>query len=68
MARKAKTFGDALKQARLSRDLTQDLLSIKTGIAAKQISNFETGTRKPAYDNLQKLRKALGCSWEELLG
>ena len=65
---KKNQFGIALRKTRLAAGLTQELLSIKSGIATKQISNFETGDRKPEYDNLQRLHKALQCKWEELLG
>ena len=68
MSEQKHNFGAALRTVRLKAGLTQELLSIKSGIATKQISNFETNDRKPAYENLQRLRRALECKWELLLG
>jgi len=57
-----------LKHLREARNLSQSALAAMSGIAATVISNFECGVRKPSYKNLFKLRKALGCTWDELLG
>jgi DNA-binding XRE family transcriptional regulator len=48
--------------------LSQEQLAKKTGLAPAAISHFETGARKPCFDNLLKLTNALGVSADYILG
>ncbi|MGN8546962.1 helix-turn-helix domain-containing protein [Bradyrhizobium sp. 13971] len=53
-------FPDRLKSARDLRGLNQDQLAKRSGLQGSAISHFETGTRKPSFDNLRRLADALG--------
>lgn len=40
----------------------------RAGLQASAISHFETGTRKPSFDNLRRLADALDITTDYLLG
>ncbi len=50
------------------RDLDQGALAEKAGMQASAISHFETGNRKPSFDNLRRLADALDVTTDYLLG
>lgn len=61
-------FPDRLKEARDLRKLSQLDLAQQSGLAPSAVSHFETGGRKPSFDNLQLLADALHVSTDYLLG
>lgn len=61
-------LGLRLSNTRVERGLTQRTLSMASGVPQPQIASFESGARTPTILNLARLRKALGCTWEALLG
>jgi transcriptional regulator with XRE-family HTH domain len=61
-------FPDRLKAARVLRGLNQEELAERSGLQDSAISHFETGGRKPSFDNLKRLADALGVSTDYLLG
>jgi len=61
-------FPVRLKAARQMRGLGQAELAVKAGLPAASISHFEGGSRKPSFDNLRRLAKALNASTDYLLG
>lgn len=64
----ASDFPSRLKATRELRGLTQGDLSTLAGLPATTISHFESGSRKPSFDNLRRLTKALGVSTDYLMG
>jgi transcriptional regulator with XRE-family HTH domain len=50
------------------RKLNQAELAARSGLQASAISHFETGTRKPSFDNLRRLADALEVTTDFLLG
>ena len=64
----AEIFSGRLKKIRESKKLSQSDLAKKTGLQAAAVSHFETGQRKPSFDNLKKLADALSVSIDYLLG
>lgn len=62
------SFPDRLREARESRKLNQGELAVQAHLQASAISHFETGTRKPSFDNLRKLADALKVTTDYLLG
>lgn len=56
-----------LKKLRENAGITQKQLAEKAGIAVTQISNFECGPRLPNIANLVKIKRALKCSFDDLL-
>lgn len=64
-------FAKRLKHARETlRGLTQTQLAEKCGLPSTSISHFENleGSRKPSFDNLRRLAKALDVTTDYLLG
>ena len=62
------SFEERLRAARESRQLSQGALAARAGLQASAVSHFETGTRKPSFDNLRRLADALRVSTDYLLG
>lgn len=66
-----KIFAQRLRHVREKlRGLTQSQLAEKTGLPSTSISHFENaeGTRKPSFDNLRRLAKALEVTTDYLIG
>lgn len=61
-------FKELLQQTRKMRELNQEELAKKAGLASTAISHFESGARKPSFDNLRKLADALEVSIDYLMG
>ena len=61
-------FKSRLQKTRKLRELSQDELANKAGLASTAISHFESGKRKPSFDNLRKLADALEVSIDYLMG
>ncbi len=61
-------FPQRLRAARDLRDLNQGELARRAGFQASAVSHFETGARKPSFDNLKRLADALDVTTDFLLG
>ncbi|PLY13903.1 MAG: XRE family transcriptional regulator [Sedimenticola sp.] len=62
-------FSTRLKYAREElRKISQGKLAELTGFKPAAISHFETGARKPSFDNLKRLADALEVTTDFLLG
>lgn len=61
-------FASVLKSLRLSRNLTQEGLASIVHVSSVAVQGWEKGTRKPSFDALVDLCRALGVSMDELLG
>ncbi|AMN40419.1 helix-turn-helix domain-containing protein [Rhodoplanes sp. Z2-YC6860] len=61
-------FQKRLKQARDLRKLSQAQLAAKAGLPPASVSHFESGPRKPSFDNLKALAGALDVTTDYLLG
>jgi transcriptional regulator with XRE-family HTH domain len=62
------SFPERLKAARELRGMSQAGLADKAGLPATSISHFESGARKPSFDNLRLLSDALHVTADYLLG
>src|SRR4051794_9541459 len=67
-SKSAKTFAERLRTARELRNVNQDQLAHAAGLQASAVSHFETGTRKPSFDNLRRLADALEVTTDYLVG
>ena len=67
-ARTTDLFKDRLRTAREFRELSQGELGERASLQASAVSHFETGTRKPSFDNLKRLADALKVTTDYLLG
>ena len=61
-------FASRLRNARIARHLSQSELAKRAKLQASAVSHFETGTRKPSFDNLRRLADALRVTTDYLLG
>jgi transcriptional regulator with XRE-family HTH domain len=61
-------FPQRLRAARDKRGLNQEELAARAGLQPSAISHFETGKRKPSFDNLRRLADALDATTDYLLG
>ena len=61
-------FPKRLKTARAMREWNQSELAEKAGLPTSSIAHFETGSRKPSFDNLRRLAIALTVTTDYLLG
>ena len=61
-------FPRRLRAARELRELNQGDLARRAGLQASAVSHFETGQRKPSFDNLKRLADALEVTTDYLLG
>jgi transcriptional regulator with XRE-family HTH domain len=68
MQRDWEAWGQRLKRLRVQRGLTQQALADKAEVARNTIARFETATRRPDIDVLERLARALRLSIDEVLG
>jgi transcriptional regulator with XRE-family HTH domain len=61
-------FPERLRASRKLREVEQAELARLSGLPPTSISHFESGTRKPSFDNLRRLSQALNVSADYLLG
>ena len=61
-------FSVRLRSTRKKLDLSQGELAKRAGLQPSAVSHFETGSRKPSFDNLRRLADALKVSTDYLLG
>ncbi len=61
-------FPTRLRVVRELRKLSQAELATKAGLQPAAISHFETGGRRPSFDNLRRLASALQITTDYLLG
>ena len=61
-------FQQRLRAARELRELNQGQLAHRANLQASAVSHFETGARKPSFDNLKRLADALNVTTDYLLG
>lgn len=61
-------FPVRLKATRELRKLTQAELGRLAGLPSTTISHFESGSRKPSFENLKRLTRVLTVSTDYLMG
>lgn len=65
----SENFAKRLKNIREDeKKLSQAELAEKAGLQTAAISHFETGQRKPSFENLKRLANALNVSIDYLVG
>ena len=61
------TFGEKIREERLKAGLTQQQLADRLKVGNNQISQWETGKRKPKLLTLRKIAKAIGIPAGDML-
>jgi transcriptional regulator with XRE-family HTH domain len=62
------TFGERLRQLRLSKELTQSELGDKIGYKLRMVQFLESNQREPNLETIHKLCDLFDCSSDYLLG
>jgi len=58
------TFQDKMKHLREAAGLTQEGLAVRAGVSVGVIRRYEQRSRKPAFDIVVKIARALGQTCE----
>ena len=61
-----KNFGKRIKQLRVDKKYTQEVLADKAGLHWTYLGQIERGERNPTLKNIVKLARALAISMHEL--
>lgn len=56
-----------LREARLSRKMSQEELAAKLGVARSTVASWELGISFPRIDKVKKLAALFGCSVAEIM-
>ena len=59
-------FGKNISRLRSAAGLTQEALAEKADISVRYLQFVEAGRYTPTVTVAARVRKALGCSWDEL--
>ena len=62
-----RAFGQAVRQVREKRELSQEKLSFESGLDRTYISGVERGVRNPTLEVIQRLAVSLGTKSSKLL-
>ena len=63
-----KITGYVIRELRIKRELTQEVLSGLAGIPRSHLAMIESGRISPKIDTLWKIAEALGMKLSELIG
>lgn len=56
-----------IKNLRVSRGLTQEMLAVQVDVERSTVAMWESGVSKPRADTLVQLAKVLDCTVDDLL-
>lgn len=62
------TLGNAIRQLRASRDISQEGLAHEAGMHRTYLGGIERGERNPSYRNLVRIAASLDVRLSELIG
>ena len=65
---KSAPFAVRLRRLREERELTQSELARRAGMQPSAVAHFEADRRKPSFDNIRELAKALEVTIDYLMG
>lgn len=65
--REGEVFGQRLRELRQKYGVTQEQLSLATGLTEGYISNMERGLKVPSLTTILRIAVALGCRVTELV-
>jgi transcriptional regulator with XRE-family HTH domain len=62
-----RTFGKNLSRLRVEHGMTQLQLAVEADISRYHLQRLESGQSQPTLPVVLRLKKALRCSWDELM-
>lgn len=66
--RQLNRFGANLRRERLAQAMTQEVLAERADLNIRTLQKIEAGQTNILITTAQRLRNALGCEWNRLLG
>lgn len=66
--RQVRRFGANVRRERTARNLTQEKLAENAELFPRTIQKIEAGQLNILLTTVLRIQKALGCSWDDLLG
>ena len=63
-----KAFGQSVRRARMDKKITQEKLAELVDLNIRTVQKIEAGDVNILLTTVQRLHRALGCSWDEILG
>ena len=60
-------FNKNLQKLRIKRSLSQQDLANAIGVTRSSVANYESGTRRPSFENLIKLADYFNVTCDELI-
>ena len=60
-------FGAAVRRERNARSITQDRLAELANLHLRSLQKIEAGDINVLITTVQRIQKAIGCSWDSLL-
>jgi transcriptional regulator with XRE-family HTH domain len=60
-------FGKNLSRLRSKKSLTQEQLAERVDLHVRYLQKLEAGVGHPSLIVLARIKRALGCRWDELL-
>jgi transcriptional regulator with XRE-family HTH domain len=67
-AAQLKAFGSNVRRERVAAGLTQERLAEKSDLNIRTLQSIEAGELNVLVTTAMRLQKAIGCSWEKLMG
>ena len=67
-AAQLKRFGANVRRQRQKRGLTQEKLAEKVELNPRTVQKIEAGDVNILLTTVLRIQRALGCSWDDLLG
>ncbi len=67
-AAQIRTFGVNVRRERMRKKLTQEKLAELVELNIRTVQKIEAGHVNILLTTVLRLRKALGCEWDELMG
>jgi transcriptional regulator with XRE-family HTH domain len=62
-----KTLGGNIRRLRVAVGLTQSELAERSDLSLRYEQDLESGLKCPSVPSLLRIRKTLGCCWDDLL-
>jgi len=63
-----KQFGQNVRRQRSARDLSQEKLAEKVDLNIRNVQRIEAGEINILITTAKRIKTALGCSWDDLMG
>lgn len=67
-AKLQKAFGEAVRNQRVGRKITQESLAELSGLSLNFVGNVERGQQMPSLESIVRLAEAMKMTGSELLG